>query len=257
MSTKTNSLGFTLIELLVIISIIALLIAILLPALGAARSSAQQTQCLSNIKQAGTAAHTYAVDNKDYLPPKRVENKDTGFVSFSTFGWMGTAGDSGQYANFGSRWRHLNEYFFLGRPGQDDLDVPIARCPTDDAYGNQTLYARVGTSYNQVNNNTILDTTSADDVQGSRQIAEIRFTSKLVLGGEHGGVANAWGEFTNPAFTVAADRSWHQLDNGFSMTFVDGHADFINVPAPQTNGDRHLWDQDGRWQFSDEPNPTP
>ncbi|BAM04875.1 hypothetical protein PSMK_27160 [Phycisphaera mikurensis NBRC 102666] len=60
--------AFTLIELLVVISIIALLIGILLPALGAARAIARQSACLSNIRQVNIAAVTYATDSKDYLP---------------------------------------------------------------------------------------------------------------------------------------------------------------------------------------------
>lgn len=61
--------AFTLIELLVVISIIALLIAILLPALGAARQSAERTQCASNLRQQGIATFAYAVDNKNGVPP--------------------------------------------------------------------------------------------------------------------------------------------------------------------------------------------
>jgi prepilin-type N-terminal cleavage/methylation domain-containing protein/prepilin-type processing-associated H-X9-DG protein len=65
--------GFTLIELLVVISIVSLLIALLLPALGAARKSAKMTQCAVNFRQVGMAAHSYASDNKDYTtrPPTR------------------------------------------------------------------------------------------------------------------------------------------------------------------------------------------
>lgn len=55
--------AFTLIELLVVISIIALLIAILLPALAAARESAQDTQCKSNLRQFGVAESAYATDS--------------------------------------------------------------------------------------------------------------------------------------------------------------------------------------------------
>ena len=60
--------GFTLIELLVVISIISLLIAILLPALGSARDSARNMQCLSNVRQHATGAYAHVADHKEQLP---------------------------------------------------------------------------------------------------------------------------------------------------------------------------------------------
>ncbi len=60
--------AFTLIELLVVISIIALLVGILLPALGAARRSARNAVCLSNIRQIAVGHISYARDNNSFLP---------------------------------------------------------------------------------------------------------------------------------------------------------------------------------------------
>lgn len=66
--------AFTLVELLVVIGIIAVLIAILLPALSRAKEQANRTVCLSNMRDLGTAFRIYATQNKDIAPIGYVAN---------------------------------------------------------------------------------------------------------------------------------------------------------------------------------------
>lgn len=80
--------GFTLVELLVVIGIIALLIAILLPALNKARAQAKMIACQSNMRQIGQALFTYAADHKGVMPPVEIEPGVGGYPFGDYFAYM-------------------------------------------------------------------------------------------------------------------------------------------------------------------------
>ena len=119
--------GFTLVELLVVIGIIALLIAILLPALRRAREQAYRVSCMSNHKQLMTAVKMYNADWKDVMPFVNWVSQEGPGDWWSGQGWLYTVSDinNRRYPNFqpddvktGSLFKYLRV-------------AKIYRCPFD------------------------------------------------------------------------------------------------------------------------------
>jgi len=100
--------AFTLVELLVVVAIIALLLAILLPALGRAREVASATICASNLKQVGTAWQMFAAENKGHSP---------GRAESTAITWMGY------------EWKNILNFTILGDPDDfySDWRIPDNR----------------------------------------------------------------------------------------------------------------------------------
>jgi prepilin-type N-terminal cleavage/methylation domain-containing protein len=157
MTRKLGSKAFTLIELLVVVAIIALLISILLPSLQGAREQGKKTVCLSNMRQIGQAAHSYAADDdrEQIVPMHRLTvlaqhaNGFTGYWSWRTalnFAYGGrtpikhmpTGGGivtvmTDDYL-WGAPSRPLNRYIYGDIDSADFKNLPMFHCPADTGY---------------------------------------------------------------------------------------------------------------------------
>src|SRR6185295_17760709 len=87
--------GFTLVELLVVIAIIAILAALLLPAITQAKLRAQRIACVNNLREVGLAFHMFANDHRGRLP-MQVPANDGGSAEFS-----------GSVTGGNQAWRHF------------------------------------------------------------------------------------------------------------------------------------------------------
>ena len=125
--------GFTLIELLVVVSIIALLVSILLPALSKARDAAKRTVCSANEKAIGMACYSYATENNGELPEAYYINNHIARFAFHLLLESGYLGRQVEVIGYGKVWEGTEVW---SCPGDKD---PKVITPTTDLYYRWTL----------------------------------------------------------------------------------------------------------------------
>ena len=134
-AARRSSRGFTLVELLVVIAIIGILVALLLPAVQAAREAARRMQCRNNLKQIGLAIHNYETTFRVFPPPR---TRDPGH-NMLTF----ILPYLEQEAVFDKFDLSQNWSATINRPARD-VEIDVFLCPTapgDRTVGSRRYYA--------------------------------------------------------------------------------------------------------------------
>jgi len=135
--SRPNSKAFTLVELLVVIAIIGILIALLLPAVQAAREAARRMQCANNLKQIGVAMHAYCDTHRHFPPGSSGKTKAEASGSVRGTGmylllmpFLEQKNTEAFYEAYDSELGWLTFYNDANNAAFLDLPVPVYICPS-------------------------------------------------------------------------------------------------------------------------------
>lgn len=204
--SKPNRRGFTLIELLVVISIIATLVALILPAIQNAREAARRIQCQNNMKNIALAAHNFASAKKTQLPALGYYTTDLSGNLVPLRSWVVELLPHMDQKAIYDRWNMIEAYNGPTNTSLALTYLQVLACPDDDT----SVGINGGLSY--VGNNGYLSQVSASAIAGS---ALPNYWSSAAMDWDKDGNLNSAGsediDYEDSELHRNAGVFWHQL----------------------------------------------